>query len=291
MLGIFLDTAYQSLILLPLVIGIYISYKLMNITDLTVEGSYVLGAAVFSKLLINGYHPFMCTSVGIMAGVISGFIVGYIQKDDKVDPLIAGILMIFMMYSVNLQIMDAPNLHVHNLVTFPEIFDSIYPNHGDTILILISAFFSVIVSILIIKSVFGLKLRSYGINKALLYRLGNNPEKYRFLGLGLSNGLAALSGITTVQIYGFADVNMGFGIALISIAALLIGMHVTKKMFANNIYSVTKDIFACFVGILLYHLAVAIFLKIGINPMNLKLLIGLFLILLMKIFTSSRKGV
>jgi putative ABC transport system permease protein len=287
-MNIILDIFQQSFILFPLILGIYISYKVLNVTDLTVEGSFVLGAVVFAKLVAELTNPLLAMIASIVSGALSGIIVALVQRHNKIDSLIAGILMIFMLYSINLQIMGVPNLTTYDHVTVNTYFSHLFSHYHEFIF---SAFFSAICFILVFilfKTKLGLNLRAYADNYRLLYKLGKNPEKYRLIGLAISNALAAVSGSLTCQIYDFADINMGFGIALTAIGALLIGIQIIKRIFKHNNYSVVIDSLACFLGVFLYYSAITIFLNIGVNPINLKLLIGIILILLLK--TMSNKN-
>lgn len=287
-MNIILDIFQQNFILLPLVLGIYISYKILNVTDLTVEGSFVLGAAVFAKLITESVNPLLAMFGAILSGALSGIVVAVVQRHNRVDSLIAGILMIFMLYSINLQIMGVPNLATYDYITVTTYFSYWFSNYYEFIF---SAFFATVCFILVFilfKTKLGLNLRAYGDNYRLLCKLGKSPEKYRLIGLAISNALAASSGALTCQIYDFADINMGFGIALTAIGALLIGIQITKKILKQNNYSVIIDSLACFLGVFLYYSAVTLFLNIGVNPINLKLLIGIILILLLK--TMSNKN-
>ncbi len=248
-MNIILDIFQQSFILFPLILGIYISYKVLNVTDLTVEGSFVLGAVVFAKLTTELVNPLLAMFSAILSGALSGIIVALIQRHNKIDSLIAGILMIFMLYSINLQIMGVPNLTTYDHITVNTYFSYLFSHYHEFIFSAIFAIVCFILVFVLFKTKLGLNLRAYGDNYRLLYKLGKNPEKYRLIGLAISNALAAVSGSLTCQIYDFADINMGFGIALSAIGALLIGIQIIKKIFKHNNYSVVIDSLACFLGV------------------------------------------
>jgi len=258
----------QSLIMLPLIIGMYISYRILKITDLTVDGTYVLGAAVFAKTLPLGLFPALI--LAITAGGIIGSIVSFMQKNDRINGLIAGILASFMLYSVNLQIMQRPNISTLGMPSLLSVF-----NAENWLLPLIVLNIIVIFAIIILlKGRLGLMLRAFGFNKDLLTTLGKPAEFYRTLGLSISNLLAALTGTISAQINGFADINMGFGVALVGIGAIVIGRHI---LIRNNGFNAFKEIFSCFIGILFYFITLSILLRIGIDPINLKLILGIVL--------------
>lgn len=258
----------QSLIMLPLILGMYVSYRILKITDLTVDGTYVLGAAVFAKSLSLGVFPALILT--IIAGGIIGSIVSFMQKNNRINGLIAGILASFMLYSVNLQIMERPNISILDMPNILTIFNAenwLMPLIVLNIIIIFAVIF-------LLKSKIGLMLRAFGFNKDLLTTLGKPAEFYRLLGLSISNALAALTGSISAQVNGFADINMGFGVALVGIGAIVIGRHI---LIHNNSFNAFKEIFSCFIGILFYFITLSVLLRIGIDPINLKLILGIVL--------------
>lgn len=267
-MNILVTALEQSLIMLPLILGMYISYRILKITDLTVDGTYVLGAAVFARTISLGLFPALIFAV--ISGGIIGSIVSFMQKNNRINGLIAGILASFMLYSVNLQIMQCPNISVLGMPTLLSILDL---ENWLVPLIIINCLI-IFAVIILLKGKLGLFLRAFGFNKDLLINLGKPAELYRMLGLSISNGLAALTGTLSAQINGFADINMGFGVALVGIGAIVIGRHIL--IHANN-FNAFKEIFSCFIGILFYFIALSVLLRIGIDPINLKLILGIVL--------------
>ncbi|ABV74842.1 ABC transporter permease protein [Rickettsia akari str. Hartford] len=267
-MNILVTALEQSLIMLPLILGMYISYRILTLTDLTVDGTYVLGAAVFARTISLGLFPALIFAV--ISGGIIGSIVSFMQKNNRINGLISGILANFMLYSMNLQIMQRPNISVLGMPTLLSILDL------DNWLIPLITINCLIISavIILLKGKLGLFLRAFGFNKDLLINLGKPAELYRMLGLSISNCLAALTGTLSAQINGFADINMGFGVALVGIGAIVIGRHILIN--ANN-FNAFKEIFSCFVGILFYFIALSLLLQIGIDPINLKLILGIVL--------------
>ncbi len=270
MIGIFSSALEQSLLLLPLVLGIYMSYSILKITDLTVDGTYVLGAAIFAKTAHFGLAPaFLLATLG---GSIVGGFVACMQRHNKVSDLVVGILACFMLYSVNLELMGRPNISILDIPTilfYTNLSNWIIPT-GIIGVILITCL------IFLLKSPIGLRLRAFGQNQKLLGILGKSAEGHRLLGLAISNALAALSGALTAEVNGFADINMGFGVALVSIGAVVIGRHL---LINNVMFKATKELAACFLGILLYFLCLNFLLRVGINPANLKFILGAVLFL------------
>jgi putative ABC transport system permease protein len=271
MITILSSSLEQALILLPLVLGIYLSYSILKVTDLTVDGTYVFGAALFAKTIHLGLGVALISS--ILGGAIVGAIVGYMQRHNKVSDLVVGILGCFMLYSVNLQFMGRPNLStlgMPTILSYMNLENWIIPLGIVSIILASSLTF-------LLNSRLGLFLRAFGHNQKLLSILGKSPEKYRLIGLVISNSLAALSGSLTAQINGFADINMGFGIALVSIGAVVIGRHILIKHGGSFVAS--KEVISCFIGVLLYFLALNLLLNTSINPANLKFILGAILFL------------
>ncbi|HJD61402.1 MAG TPA: ABC transporter permease [Rickettsia endosymbiont of Columbicola hoogstraali] len=240
----------QSLIMLSLILGMYISYRILKITDLTVDGTYVLGAAVFAKFLSFRIFP------ALILAVIAGGVIGVIVS--------------FMLYSVNLQIMQRPNISTLGMSSLLNIFNA----ENWLLPLMITNIIVIFAVVILLKGRLGLRLRAFGFNKDLLAILGKPAEYYSTLGLSISNLLAALTGTISEQVNGFADINMGFGVALVGIGAIVIGRHI---LIRNNSFDTFKEIFSCFIGILFYFITLSILLHIGIDPINLKLILGIVL--------------
>jgi putative ABC transport system permease protein len=270
-MNIFLAILEQSLTLTPLVFGMYLSYRILRITDLTVDGTYVLGAAIFANTIHLGLMVALLCS--IFVGALVGGVVACMQRNNIVNDLIAGVLASFMLYSVNLQVLGRPNVSLLGEPTLLSVFNlEIWsmPFGIVSLLIIISLFF-------LLTSRFGLHLRAFGHNQKLLGILGKKSENYRLFGLALSNALAAFSGALGAQINGFADINMGFGIALVGIGSVVIGRSLVVKN--QEIFSALRELGSCVLGIFLYFSCLSLLLHFGINPVNLKLVLGLVLFL------------
>ncbi len=264
----------QSLLMLPLVCGMYLSYRILKVTDLTVDGTYVLGAIIFAHCI--DYGVMWALTLSILSGAIVGVIVALMQRHNRVSDLVVGILASFMLYSVNLNIAGKPNISL--------VDKGISYTNWVPILAIISIII-ILLLIVLLRSKMGLLLRAFGYNRKLLHTLGKSVESYRILGLVCSNTLASLSGALTAQVNGFADINMGFGVALVGIGAVVIGQHLRKN---EDAFIPTRDLLLCFAGISLYFLSLNLLLLIGINPINLKLLLGLFLFLTLRSANTKR---
>ena len=145
-----------------------------------------------------------------------------------------------------------------------------------------TVFISVVILLVLLHSRSGLYLRGFGANYNLLSRLGKVPELYRVLGLSISNALAAVSGCLLSQLNGFSDINIGFGVALTAIGSLMIGQHLIKKIYDNKIFSPLIDIVSCFIGIFIYFLVLNLIVLLGIDPVNIKFVLAIVLILALR---------
>ena len=207
----------------------------------------------------------------LLAGAVIGVIISCLQKSNNINPLLVGILGTFMLYSINLQIAGRPNI---NLLNKPTLLSIVGIDNWTAILFIITVCLALVL-ITLLQSNFGLKLRAFGYNRKLLYVLGSNAERYRLLGLVISNSFAALSGCFAAQVNGFADINMGMGVALVSIGAIIIGREL---LIADRLkFFAIKDILACILGILVYFTCLNVLLRIGIDPINLKFILGIII--------------
>lgn len=275
---LFLASFEQSLLMLPLVLGIYLSYRILNTTDLTVDGSFVLGAGTYARALSEGLGHSLSLTLALLFGFAAGSIVALIQRHNRVNALVASIIMLFMLYSINFQVMGRPNISLlaHDLLTH------VPPTYETPVKIIILCGLSLLLLcglMLLVKSRHGLLIRAFGCNPPLVKKYGKNPEYYRLLTLGLSNALAAFCGVMTAQVNGYADINMGFGMALTGIGAVVIGQQLLLYLRRRTHFSVSYDLLGCFLGIYLYFVVMHLLLKIHVDPINLKLFLGVVLIL------------
>jgi len=288
-MDIIIPALEQSALFFPLALGIYLSYGILRTTDLTIDGSFVLGAAVFARLLTGGMNPWMSLLVAILAGFLAGIGVSFIQKGGRINGLIAGVLALFILYSVNFQVMSRPNISLYNAQSlFAPALN--LGESGQWIMLIALVMLILIFIAFLLKTRLGLVLRAFGDNPYLLKNIGKSIEGYRFFGLALANGLAACCGALSAQIHGYADINMGFGVTLTGIGAVVIGQQLMKRFTTNRPFSVTLDLTGCFIGVFLYFLMINIFLRVGIDPINLKLVLGLVLIFFLRAASSRQQG-
>lgn len=256
-LGASLET---GLIFAILTIGVIITYKILRISDLTVEGSFPLGAFVFARFVTLGLDPVTSTIFAFLAGLLAGFITYLLYKKLKVDALLAGILTMTILYSVNLSILNKANVPLN---AYPTIF---------SLLSFVKPIIILVVFIIVLKLIMdrffdteqGFLLFVTGDNESLVKALGENPDKFTMLGLMLSNGLISLSGALMGQYQGFADSQMGATMIVTGLASIIIGDTFMKS--SDKLRMTSRAI----IGAILYRLMIGLALHAGLNPNYLK---------------------
>ncbi|HEY8362552.1 MAG TPA: ABC transporter permease [Tissierellaceae bacterium] len=247
----------QGLIFAILAMGVYITYKLLNISDLSVEGTFPFGAFVFAKFISLGINPILSTLIAFLLGTLAGLLTSTLFTKLKIKPLLSGILTMTILYSVNLKINGKSNIP---LFSYNSIFD-----FGFTILILaIIVFVIKILMDLFLKTEIGYLLIATGDNETLVKSLGENSNKYKVIGLMISNGLVALSGALMAQYQGFADITMGSSIIVVALASIIIGDTIKKN--SNVLKGTTRAI----LGAIIYKIIGGIAIDLGLNPNDLK---------------------
>ncbi|MCT4507337.1 MAG: ABC transporter permease [Tepidibacter sp.] len=265
----------QGLIFSLMALGVYITYKILDFPDLSVDGTFALGASVTAAILVKGINPVVATSVSIVAGCIGGIVTGILHVKFKITNLLSGILVMTALYSVNLRIMGKSNIPLFNQNTVFNInIDTIY-------IILVMAFLVKILLDLFLRTKLGFVLKACGDNEKLITSLGIDIGNIKIIGLMISNGLVALSGSLLAQYQGFSDVTMGSGIIVMGLASVIFGEAVLKK------FSFIKTTTMAVIGSILYKLSTALALKIGFNPTDLKLITAL--IVVVAIATNNSK--
>lgn len=292
-MNILVNSLEQSCILFPLAMSMFFSYTILKTVDLAVDGSFVLGGCVFAKLITTGISPVVSLLCSIIAGATVGILAATMQRHNRITPLISGILAVFMLTSINLQVMGRPNINIIEQNTILKQFQSIFNIHSFSLAtkifvvaqtIILGAFFYIL-----LKTRLGLLYRAFGNNPSLLRMLGKTNEPYRLTGLMLSNGVVAYCGATTTQINGFADINMGLGLALVGIGTVIIGQHLARYFSNKDNPDFLLQICCCFIGVFIYFLVTNITICCGINPTNIKLLVGGLLAVFL--FSTNKKQV
>lgn len=289
-----LGTLEQSCIFAIMVLGLYISYKILDFPDMTVDGSFPLGAAITASLIVKGVNPILALVVAMVGGAISGLITGVIHVKLKITNLLAGIIVMTGLYSINLRIMGKSNIplfmssHLFNgNVPFEFLWKPIFEDGVPAIIIVVV--FLLLVKIVIdflLKTKFGFALRALGDNENLVISLGLNEKRLKYYGLMIANSLVALSGGILAQHQGFADVGMGTGTIITGLASIIIGSAIIGK---KKWISVTTTVI---IGTIIYRIIIALSLKLGMNASDLKLVTSILVIIIiyLKVTKESLKG-
>lgn len=273
MLFAFLGSIETGIIFALLALGVYLTFRILNVPDLTVDGSFTTGGALAAVMIASGYNPLLATVAATILGCVVGSMTGLLHTKGKINALLAGILMMIALYSINLRIMgraNVPLLSEETLIT--QINDSFASLFGSYSLLIIIA-----IGVLLIKwltdwflyTEIGLSLRATGDNEKMIRSFAGNTDNTKILGLSLSNGLVALSGALMAQYQGFADVSMGIGMIVIGLASVIIG----EAVFGHS--TVRRATFAVIGGAIIYRLIVALALRVGLDPSDMKLITAL----------------
>ena len=277
-------TLAQSLILAFVVLGIMIPFRTLNFPDLTSEGAFPLGGCVCGVLLAGGAAPLTAILIALVAGFAAGCCTAFIHLRFRIHTLLAGILMMTMLYSINLRIMGKSNLSVFGT---PAVFDwAPFTRPGfPASKIVIAGLLGLVVLILLnrfFKTEKGTAIRAVGANPDMAEAQGINVWAATIAGVGLASAFSALSGALMVQSQGFADVNMGLGILINGLAALMIGEAIVGKQ------TVFRQLAAPFVGAIVYYQLVSLCLAAGMPPPDLKLATGLFVLAMLALPSLRR---
>lgn len=258
----------QGMIWGIMAIGVYITYRVLDLADLTVDGSLATGGAVLVVLTTSGTNIYIAMLAAFAAGCIAGLVTGILHTKFGIPAILAGILTQLALYSINLWIMDGRA----NTPISRRKYDLIVSSNINTITHTIIVIAIIIVALIALLYYFfgtelGHSIRATGANQAMARANGINTDSRKILGLVISNGIVAASGGLLAQFSGNADVNMGRGAIVIGLAAVIIGEVLFSKIFKNF----ALKLLACIVGGVIYYIVIAIVLKMGLNANNLKL--------------------
>ncbi|MDR2505704.1 MAG: ABC transporter permease [Oscillospiraceae bacterium] len=264
---ILLSAVSLGLLWSVLVLGVYVTYKVLDIADLTVEGSIVLGAAVAASMIRGGHNPAAATIAAFFAGSIAGLVTAVLHTKLKIPALLAGILTMTALWSVNLRVMNSANVSILRIPTVFTAFTNLGVSKYAAWIILGGS-----VSLLLVFALYwffgtelGGAIRATGINKNMVRAQGINTDTMMIIGLMISNALVALSGALIAQSQSFADVQMGMGSIVIGLASLIVGeVLLGRRFFLVRLLSV---IF----GAVVYRVIIALVMEFGMVPNDLKL--------------------
>ena len=269
-------------------LGVYITFKILDFADMTVDGSFALGGAVSAVLIVKGVNPWVSLLPAILAGMIAGGITGMLHTKIKIPGILAGILTMIALYSVNIRIMGQANTSLLGEDTVITILNSVMGGSMNTLALVIG----LIVSIIIISALYwffgtelGSAIRATGNNEYMVRALGTNTDTMKIIGLMVSNGLVALSGAFVAQSQGYADVGMGQGTIVIGLASIIIG----EVVFGNR-FNFAYKLGAVVGGSVIYRIIIAVVLQLGMKSTDLKLFTAIIVAVALAIPVFTKKS-
>lgn len=267
MLQILMGAISLGLLWAIVTIGVYITYRILDIADLTVEGSIVMGAAIAASAISNGINSYAAIGMAFIGGLIAGLITGLLHTKLKIPSLLSGILTMIALYSINLRIMGKANISLLRMNTVYSVFENLGLSHNGAVIILGLLFVGSIIGILywFFGTEIGCAIRATGDNPQMVRAQGINTNTTIILGLMISNGLVAIGGALIAQSQSFADVQMGIGSIVIGLASVIIGEVLFGK---RNFFSILVSLV---LGAITYRIIIALVLKLGMPANDLKL--------------------
>lgn len=257
-------------------LGVLLTFRFFRFPDLTAEGSYPLGGGVAAAMLAAGMHPLPAVLAAVAAGAAAGVVTAGIHTRLRINNIVAGIIVMTALYTVNLRVMGKANISLLSASTMFDRIGAFLPGWRDAwVVILVTSLLLLAVASAMawfLRTDLGLAVRATGENEAMITGLGADTTRTKMIGLALSNGLIALSGALVAQDHGFADIGMGAGILVTGAAAVMIG----EAIFGDG--GIARWIVATLVGVLIYRLLVAAALRVGFDPVDLKLITAALLL-------------
>lgn len=274
-INLIIGAVAQGLLWAVMAIGVYITYRILDIADLTAEGCFTLGAGITCKMLTSGLDPFTSTLIALVGGLLAGLVTGILHTKCKIPALLSGILTMTSLWSINLRIMGKANISILKEKTIINMIESLGLNKNMSAIV---AGFTLTVIVIVMlwwffKTEVGYSIRATGNNKNMIAAQGVNTDNSIIIGIMLGNGLIALSASLVAQFNGFADIQMGTGTIVIGLASLIIGEVVFgKRTILNTLISVA-------LGSILYRTIIAIVLWLGLKSEDMKLISSILLAL------------
>ena len=256
-------------------LGVYLTFRVLDFPDLTVDGSFTTGAAVTASLIIAGQSPWLATAAGAVAGAIAGLVTGVLHTKGKINPLLAGILTQIALYSINLRIMGRANLP---LLRTDTLLSGLRDDRHLGTWVSVAVFAVVVLAFMLALDWFlntdlGLALQATGDNERMIRAQGVSTDNTKILGLALSNRLVGLAGGLIAQYQGFADIGMGIGLIVAGLASVIIGQAIIsgrRFIFAT---------LAVVVGSVVYRIVIQLALQAGADPNDMKLISAVLVVL------------
>lgn len=286
-MSLILSILEQGLIYAVLSLGIYITYKILDFPDLTVDSSFPFGAAVSAIMISSGINPFVTLPVSFICGALAGLVTGLIHVKCKVRDLLSGIITMTILYSINLHIADGkaniPLFNNDSIFSLSPIKD-IAGQFNTVIVVLVISLIAKFLLDLYMKTKSGYLLRAVGDNPTLVTSLAKDSGTVKILGLMVSNALVSLAGCIMCQQQRFFDISMGTGTMVIGLASVIIGTNLFKKV------TIIKATTAVFVGSIIYKACVGTAISLGLSAIDMKLITGLLFLVILICGNFKRRG-
>lgn len=266
-MNFFISTLEQGLIFAVGALGVYITYTILDFPDLSVDGTFSLGAAITAAFILQGTDPILSLALAFIGGAIGGLVTGILHVKLKITNLLSGILVMIGLYSINLRVMGKANLPMMNK---SNIFSS---DISKVVILVILVLIVKLLMDLLFKTKFGLILRATGDNETLVTSIGVNKGTVKIIALMLSNGFVALSGAIMAQYQRFSDISMGDGFIVVALASIILGQSVFKKS------RLLKGTTVVIIGAFLYKLSVGVALNLGFPSTDLKLITSVIVVI------------
>lgn len=287
MLDIIIGVLEQGLIYGIMALGVYITYKILDFPDLSVDGSFPLGAAITAVMLIGGVNPWVCLVVAFLGGALAGLLTGIIHVQFKVKDLLSGIITMTALYTINLRIADKSNLPIFGQDT---IFNSgvatflpeSLSKYTTVIVVLVIILVMKLLMDIFLKTKAGFLLFAVGDNKDLVTSLAKDQGKVKIMGLVIANALVALSGAIMCQQQRFFEVTMGTGAIMVGLASVIIGVNLFKN------FGVVKGTTAAIVGAIIYKSCIALAIAAGFESRDMKLITAVLFLVVLTVNSKER---
>lgn len=272
--------SFESGIIFALMaLGVYLTFRILDFPDLTVDGSFTTGGSVAAVMIVGGYSPIIATVAAMLVGAVFGSLTGILHTKGKINALLSGILSMIALYSINLRIMGKANIGLlgeetlmSQLGSFTKAFGEAFSQYSTLIVMAVLVVLIKLAVDWFLDTEVGLALRATGDNPRMIRSFSANTDNTIIIGLTLSNGLVALSGALMAQYQGFSDVSMGIGMIVIGLASVIIG----EAIFGDR--SIKRATIAVIGGAIIYRLVVALALRVGLSPSDMKLMTALIVI-------------
>ena len=280
----------QGLLWGIMTLGVYLTFRILNIADMTCDGSFALGGSTCAILVTKGMNPLFAVLIAFFTGLVAGLATGLMHTKLKIHEILAGILSMIALYSINIRIMgksNTPLLGVQTIMTNMQDRFGITPNIASFIVGVIFGIVLIVLLYWFCGTELGSCIRATGNNEKMVRAMGVDTDKMKLLGLMLSNGLIALSGALVAQQQGYGDVGMGTGAIVIGLASIILG----ESIFAwfNKRFAFYVTLLSILLGSLVYRLIIAIVLQLGLKSSDLKLLTAIIVVIALAIPVAKTK--